>query len=69
MKSWILLTIMSVSLNALAQTKVEFDENVEKACHEEAKKAGCVKADDVTDRVCAKKAKLAAKCREVLDLK
>lgn len=69
MKSFIMLMVMAASLNALAaNTKMEFDETTEKACYEDARKAGCVKGAEATDRTCAKKARLSKKCQEVLEL-
>lgn len=71
MKFLTLVTVMSLSLSAFAQKKVEFDENQERACHEEARKAGCVKsAGSAADRACSqkKKAKLSSKCHQILGI-
>ncbi len=70
MKFLTLVTAMSLSLSVFAQKKVEFDENQEKVCYEQAKKAGCVKGSAAADPACAKakKAKLTTNCRQIFGI-
>ncbi len=71
MKFFILLSALSLSLTSIAETRVEYDQNDEKMCYEEARRVGCVKGTAAADVVCtrAKKAKLSRKCAEVLGAK
>lgn len=70
MKFLTLVTVMSLSLSAFAQKKVEFDENQEKVCHEQAKKLGCVKGSAAADQACtkSKKAKFTTNCRQIFGI-
>lgn len=70
MKYFSLALALSLSLSAFAQKRVEFDENQEKVCYEEARKVGCVKGSAPADRTCAKtrKIKLPVKCHQVLGI-
>lgn len=68
MKVLLLLSVMSLSLDAISAKRTEFDHNDEKVCYEEARKMGCVKGNESADVACARanKAKLPKKCAEVL---
>ena len=70
MKFLTLVTAMSLSFGAFAQKKVEFDENQEKVCHEQAKKLGCVKGSAAADQACTKsnKSKLTTNCRQIFGI-
>lgn len=70
MKSLLLVTVMSLSLEAIAQRRIEFDERQEKICYEQAKKAGCVKGGEEHDPACteANKTKLTRECRQILGI-
>lgn len=71
MKIFTFIGILSLSFYALAEKRVEFDENQEKVCYEEARKAGCVKsAGAAASQACTKtkKAKLPSKCYQVLGI-
>lgn len=68
MKVLLLLSVMSLSLDAISAKRTEFDHNDEKVCYEEARKMGCVKGNAAADVACTKanKAKMPKKCTEVL---
>lgn len=71
MKYLSFIALMSLSLSAVAVKRVEFDENQEKVCYEEARKIGCVKPNGAAaDQTCTKnnKTKLPSKCYQVLGL-
>lgn len=70
MKSLIIVFAMSLSLDSIAQKRIEFDERQEKDCYEQAKKLGCVKGADAQDPVCtrAKKNKLTRECRQIFGI-
>ena len=70
MKFLTLVTALTLSTGAFAQKKVEFDENQERVCYQQAKKAGCVKGDAATDTACAKakKSKLTINCRQIFGI-
>ncbi len=70
MKFLSLTLALTLTASAFAQKKVEFDETQEKVCHEEARKVGCVKGDSAADIACTKanKAKLPAKCHQLLGI-
>lgn len=57
------------SFSSFAQPRQEYDENLEKICHLELKKIGCLK-NDLEDKKCAegKKEKLSPRCRELHDV-
>lgn len=70
MKYLSLALALSLSATAFAQKTVEFDEAQEKVCHEEARKAGCVKGNEAAGVACLKtnKSKLPQKCHQILGI-
>lgn len=70
MKFLTIVAIMTLSTGAFAQKKVEFDENQERVCHDQAKKAGCVKGSAAADPACTKanKSKLTTTCRQIFGI-
>lgn len=70
MKSFIIVVVMSLSLEAFAQKKVELDEVQEKVCYEQAKKVGCVKGNETADPTCTKsnKSKFTTNCRQIFGI-
>jgi len=70
MKFFTIAALMSLSLQVFAEKRVEFDEKQEKICHEQAKKAGCVKGTAAPDRACtkAKKSKLTTSCHQIFGI-
>lgn len=72
MKHAIFFLTLTLSVSSFAaSSKKEFDENLEKKCHQELKSMGCVKSDDTESVACANtnKAKLSPACKALMDAK
>ena len=67
MKNLILLGALALSTTGFSKTIKEFDENQEKACHQELKALGCVNSKGDQNNSCAEanKAKLSSTCLKI----
>ena len=71
MKGFILTTLTLMSLSSFANTRHEFDENIEKLCHQQLKQLQCLTADEKESGSCieAKWSQVSLVCQKMYKIK